>query len=469
MRVSSCIASVVFTVFLLYYNSVSAQRGKKVYDDYCAGCHGNRLQGASATALTAKSLKNGSDRKSVISVIRNGIAGTEMPKWDKIMSPKDIEAVADYIIKSRKAPPQPEQERKPRIINTKLYKLRVGKWATGIKSPWGFVFVDKHRALINSKYGDLYWIVDGKTDTQKITGTPQTYAYDMVGGMMDIAIDPTYAKNGWVYLAFSHNTSNNKDKNTAGMTKIVRGKISGHKWVDEQVLFQVADSLAVKGGTRWGCKFLFDKEGFLFFTIGDMNRADDAQILSRPSGKVYRINPDGSIPLDNPFVANENALHAIYSFGNRNVQGLAQHPVTGVIYASEHGPQGGDELNILKKGANYGWPVITYGIDYDGSIISMDSVKEGMEQPIIHWTPSIAVSAIEFVSSAQFPKWKNQLLVGALKFEELRRLDIEGSKVKEQEILLKKYGRIRNIKFGPDGALYVVTNSPDAVLRIVPE
>jgi glucose/arabinose dehydrogenase len=213
---------------------------------------------------------------------------------------------------------------------------------------------------------------------------------------------------------------------------------------------------------------LFDKQGYLYFSIGDMNRADDSQILTRPSGKIYRINSDGSIPRDNPFYGNKNYLQAIYSYGNRNAQGLAQHPVTGVIYESEHGPQGGDELNILKKGANYGWPVVTFGIGYDGKIISKDTIKAGIEPPITYWTPSIAVSAIEFVNSPLFPRWQNNLIVTALKFEEVRRLVIDGARVSEQEILLKGYGRVRDVKFGPDGALYVLTNTPDGLLRITP-
>ena len=253
------------------------------------------------------------------------------------------------------------------------------------------------------------------------------------------------------------------------MTKIVRGKVKGHQWVEEQLLFEVHDSLKVTGGTRWGCRFMFDKQGYLYFTIGDMNRGDDSQILTRPSGKVYRINSDGSIPQDNPLYGSDNYLQAIYSWGNRNVQGLAQHPVTGVIFASEHGPKGGDELNILKKGANYGWPVITYGVDYSGKIISNDTIKEGMESPITYWTPSIAVGAIEFVTSKRFPRWENNLLVGALAFQELRRLVIDGDRVLEQEILLKGYGRVRDVKIGPDDALYVLTNGPDELLRITPQ
>lgn len=329
--------------------------------------------------------------------------------------------------------------------------------------------MDANRAIISEKSGELTWMVNGKLDEQPITGLPKTYAQENIGGYMDIALDPNYRENGWVYLAFSHNSTNSTDKETPGMTKIVRGKIRNHQWQEEQTLFEVPDSLRISGGMRWGCRFFFDKDGYLYFTIGDMNLGDDSQIVTRPNGKLYRVNPDGSIPKDNPFYGSTDTLQAIYAWGLRNVQGIAQHPVTGEIYASDHGPKGGDELNIIKNGANYGWPVITYGIDYDGSIISEETHKEGMEQPITQWTPSIAVCAIEFVNSELFPKWENNLIVTALAFQELRRLVIDGDKVSEQEILYKGYGRVRDVKVGPDGSLYVLMNAPDEVLRITPE
>ncbi|HLL94814.1 MAG TPA: PQQ-dependent sugar dehydrogenase [Spirosoma sp.] len=447
-----------------------AQTGERVYKNYCAGCHGAQLQGSLAPSLIKKDWKHGSDRKSILKTIQNGVPQTEMMKWEGILSARQIEDVTDFILKAQTSPEIVRKLELPLAIKTKLYPLKIEKLITeGVKTPWGIEFVDAKRALITGKFGHLYWMVDGKLDGQPITGLPQTYAFENVGGMMDLALDPAYSKNGWVYLAFSHNSTNSLDKNRPGMTKIVRGKVHNHQWMEEQTLFQVADSLQVSGGTRWGCRFLFDKQGYLYFTIGDMNRAPDSQVLSKPSGKIYRINSDGSIPTDNPLFGKADDLQAIYSWGNRNVEGLAQHPQTGVIYASEHGPQGGDELNILKKGANYGWPVITYGIDYNGSKITDLTRKEGMEQPITYWTPSIAVCPIEFVTGPRFARWKNNLLVGALKYEEIRRLVIDGDQVREQELLLKGYGRIRDLKMGPDGALYVLTNAPDTVLRITPQ
>jgi glucose/arabinose dehydrogenase len=446
-----------------------AQTGRQVYESYCAGCHGPQMQGGAASPLVKKEWKHGGNRKSIVNTIRNGIKGTEMASWKGTLSEKQIQAVADFIIAAQKKPLAKKEAKKPLIVQTSEYKLKIEKLVTSdIHTPWGIEFVDATHALISERTGHLVWMINGKLDSVRIAGTPETFSQETTGGYMDIAFDPDYAHNGWVYLAFSENATNAKDTSVPGMTKIIRGKITGHRWTDEQTLFEVDDSLKLSGGLRWGCRFLFDKEGYLYFTIGDMGRAEHSQDLSKPSGKIYRINSDGSIPKDNPLYGKPYYLQAIYTWGNRNVQGIAQHPVTGVIYATEHGPKGGDELNIIKKGANYGWPEITYGIDYDGSIITNDTAKEGMEQPITKWTPSIAASAIEFVTSPKFPKWKNNLIVTALAFQEIRRLVIDGDRVLSQELLMKGYGRVRDVKFGPDGAMYVLTNEPDAVLRITP-
>ena len=444
--------------------------GAVVYERNCAGCHGRELQGSIAPALVNTTFRHGAERDSILNSVRHGIPGTEMIAWSNVLSEEEILAVTDYVTAVQEAPELIVTDSRPLEVVTKHYALKIEVLvAEGLEKPWGIAFVDSTRALVTENKGNLRWIVHGKLDPEIITGTPKSYSQDAVGGMMDVAIDPDYSRNGWVYLAFSHNPKNSADKSAPGMTKVVRGKVRDHQWYDEETLFQVHDSLLVTGGTRWGCRFFFDKDHYLYFTIGDMNRAEDSQILTRPSGKIYRINRDGSIPKDNPLYGKKDVLQAIYSWGNRNAQGFAQHPETGVIYASEHGPQGGDELNILKKGANYGWPVITYGIDYDGKKITDETHRDGMEQPITYWTPSIAVCAIDFVDKKTFPAWRNNLLVGALKFEELRRLVVDGDQVKEQEILIKGYGRVRDVTFGPDGALYLLTNTPDAVLRIKPK
>ncbi len=456
-------------VMLISLSCAFAQNGEMIYKNYCAGCHGTQMQGNTATKLIKTDWKYGRDRGAIMRNIKYGIASTEMAKWGAVLKDEEIAAVTDYIIASQQIAPNAERPI-PDRLTTKEYNLKVEKLITSdLHTPWGIEFVDARHALITERTGSIRWMVDGKLDSQPINGTPKTYSQETTGGYMDIALDPAYAKNGWVYLAFSQTNGNPTDKNATGMTKVVRAKIKDHQWTEEQTLFKVPESLKVTGGNRWGCRFLFDKKGYLYFTIGDMARADDSQDITKPSGKVYRINPDGSIPKDNPFVGKKDALPAIYSIGNRNVQGLSQHPITGDIWFTEHGPMGGDELNILKSGANYGWPVITYGIDYSGAIVSNETQKPGMEQPIIQWTPSIAACPAEFSTSPLFSKWKNNLLVGALAFEEIRRIVIANNKVTEQEIILKNVGRVRDLKFGPDGALYALLNNPDVVIRITPE
>jgi glucose/arabinose dehydrogenase len=252
------------------------------------------------------------------------------------------------------------------------------------------------------------------------------------------------------------------------MTKIVRGRIRNHEWLDEQVLFEAPEETYRTTRVHFGTRIVFDPQGHLYFSIGDRGGGPQAQDLSRPNGKIHRINRDGTIPADNPFINHPTALPSIFSYGHRNPQGISVHPETGRVWASEHGPMGGDELNLISEGANYGWPEITYGLNYNGAIISELTYKEGMEQPILYWKPSTAVCGIEFYQGAFFPKWDNRLLVGALKYEDVRLLNIEGSRVMHEEVILKNAGRVRDVTSGPDGAIYVVLNNPDIILRLTP-
>lgn len=461
------------TIFLISLIAIStstfAQQGGQIYKKYCAGCHGGNLEGNSASALTKKDFKYGRDQAGIFKNIKHGIPNTEMIGWRKFLNDNEINAVTQFILSFQNK----KIEKKsviPATLITQAYVLKVEKLVTeGIKTPWGIEFLDKNRALFTEKAGKIRWLINGKLDPVEITGMPATHTKSSTGGFMDIALDPKYPVNGWVYLGFSQTNGDINDKNSAGMTKIICGRIKGHQWTNEQILFEVPDSLKIVGGDRWGCRLLFDKQGYLFFTIGDMGKAEDSQDLTRATGKVFRIKPDGSIPDDNPFLQVPGALPAIYTIGNRNVQGLSLNPLTGDLWASEHGPRGGDELNILKKGLNYGWPIVTYGVDYSGKVISDRSEKEGIEKPVTQWTPSIAVCPIEFSKSQLFKKWGNNLLVGALGYEELQRLVIKDNKVTETELLFKGFGRVRDIKTAPDGSVYVLLNRPDMIVRITPQ
>lgn len=454
--------------FLMIPLSACSQEVETLYKTYCAGCHGAQLQGNSAKTLIKTEWKYGKTKSLITRNITFGIPGTEMAAWNQVLKEDEIKALVQFIFDAQNTSPN-EERPIPQRISTEKYNLRTEEWVSEhIKTPWAIEFISKDSALVSEKRGLLRWIVEDIPSAEPVKGTPQTQEF-RTGGYMDIAIDPDYRMNGWIYLAFSYAPDNITDNMAPAMTKIVRGKIYQNQWTEEQTLFEVPDELLVTEGNRWGCRFLFDHVGDLYFTIGDMGYEEDAQDPGKPVAKIYRIHPDGSIPQDNPFITQPDALPQIFTVGNRNVQGIAQHPKTGEIWFTEHGPMGGDELNILKKGGNYGWPDITYGVDYDGSVVSKRTAKEGMLQPVLYWNPSIAVCPAEFCTSPLFPEWKNNLFIGALAFEEVRRLPVDGHKVEQQEMILKGYGRVRDLKFGPDGALYVVLNRPDKILRIIPQ
>lgn len=464
----------ILTGLLLTGLSASAQNGEKVYKMHCMGCHGSDLKGTPAgTSLLAETLKYGNEPADISRSISEGIPNTTMIKWGNALPSHEIEELTDYIVSFRKSRPIEEKPSETLTFPTQDYTLNVEKLVTeGLVIPWGIEFVDAQRALISGNKGAFYWVVDGKLDPKRVTGIPFIYGTDLVGGMMDLALDPKYEENGWIYFAYSHNPKNTADKTSPAMTKVVRGKIKDYQWVHQETLFEAPDSILVSGGTRWGSRLLFDKDGYLYFTTGDMQQSIaegiNPQLPSRAEGKIFRIYPDGRIPKDNPYYGQEETLQGIFAVGTRNVQGLAQHPITGEIYFTDHGPKGGDEVNLLKNGGNYGWPVITFGVNYDDSPITSVTAKEGMEQPLIYYDPSIAICAAEFVYGNVFPKWTNNLLITALKDQEIRRLVVDGDKVLSQEVIIKGIGRVRDVKIGPDGALYVLTNSPDQLLRVTP-
>jgi glucose/arabinose dehydrogenase len=251
------------------------------------------------------------------------------------------------------------------------------------------------------------------------------------------------------------------------LTRIMRGKLRDGALVEQQTIFQAPlEMYPSAGGPHFGGRIAFDKSGYLYFTIGERGNGANAQDLTRPTGKVHRLLDDGRVPEDNPFVSDPKADHTIWSYGHRNPQGLAYNSATGELYDVEHGPRGGDEVNLVRKGLNYGWPVITYGMNYDGTTMTEITAKEGMEQPVKYWVPSIAPCGASFYSGDLFPKWKGNLFVASLAAEELHRLEIKADKFIAEEVLFKGLGRIRHVIGGPDGALYVLL--PARIARIAP-
>lgn len=351
------------------------------------------------------------------------------------------------------------QQVKPNDIllqeEVKNYTLEIV--ADGINNPWGMAFLPDGSLLVTEKSGILYHVQNGlKTEIKNV---PPVYNRGQ-GGLLDIALHPNYVKNGWIYITFS-----NKE-GVGSNTQLIRAKLENESLTQIQTFYKCEPN-TVKSH-HFGSRIIFDNEGYLYFSAGERGEHFvNPQDITRDNGKIYRLNDDGSIPKDNPFVGQPKAKEAIYSYGHRNPQGLVKNPITGVIWEHEHGPQGGDEINIIKKGANYGWPVVTYGIDYDNSIISEEKQKSGIEDPIYYWLPSIAPSGMTFVTSSKYPDWTGSLLVGSLKFQYLELLKLDGYKVISRQKVATNIGRLRNVTEGPDGYIYIGVEGK-GILKIVP-
>ena len=283
------------------------------------------------------------------------------------------------------------------------------------------------------------------------------------GGLLDIELHPKYAENGWIYITYASSEGDGDGGNTA----LVRCKLKNNSLTNIEKLYKASPNST--RGQHFGSRIEFDDEGHVYFSIGDRGDRDvNPQDITRDCGKIYRLNDDGSIPANNPFVNDKNAKKAIFTYGNRNPQGMAKHPVTGEIWMHEHGPKGGDEINIVKSGVNYGWPVISYGVNYSGTKFTEETARPDMEQPIHYWVPSIAPCGMTFVSGNKYPDWKGHLLVGSLKFNYVELILLNGNKVIGREKIAEDVGRVRNVKQGPDGYIYIAIEG-QGIVKIIPE
>lgn len=345
------------------------------------------------------------------------------------------------------------------IIESEKLKFRVDTLTDKLDNPWGLAFLPDGRILVTEKKGEIRIIKDGKLLDEKIENVPAVYDHGQ-GGLLDIALHPDYATNGWIYLSYA------KPGEGGGGTTIARMKLSGNAFTEFKELFSAqpfADS-----EVHFGSRIVFDGKGHIFFSSGERGTKENAQNLGNHLGKVLRLNEDGSVPTDNPFVKTAGAKPEIWSYGHRNPQGLVYNTTTGELWDVEHGPKGGDELNKVEAGKNYGWPVITYGINYDGTPITDITEKAGMEQPVWYWVPSIATCGMTQVTSDIYPSWKNNFLVGALAQTHVSRVEVDNGKYVKHERLLEKIGRVRMVTQGPDGYVYIATQSPGMVVKIVP-
>lgn len=338
-------------------------------------------------------------------------------------------------------------------------KIKVDTIVTGLQNPWGMAFLPDKRILVTEKSGSIRVIKDRKLQPEKLSGVPEVYANGQ-GGLLDIQLHPDYARNGWIYFTYA------KPGNGGGSTTLSRAKLQGNALTGLQELFTVDPF--IKSGVHFGSRIAFDGKGHVFVSTGERGTKSNAQSLATQNGKILRLKDDGKVPADNPFVNKAGAKPEIWTYGHRNVQGMVYDAATGTLYTHEHGPKGGDEINIEQKGANYGWPLTTYGIDYDGSIISNEKEKEGINPPIHVWVPSIAPCGMAMVTSDKYKGWKGNLLVGALAGQLIARVEIKNKKSVGEERLLKNIGRVRAVSQGPDGYIYVLTEGPGMFLRLLP-
>ena len=350
------------------------------------------------------------------------------------------------------------------IEKTEKETFQVETYVDGFDIPWGMAFLPNKNLVVSDRNGNLWEINYNNKNKTQISGVPNV-RYSGQGGLLDIQIHPDFINNNYIYIGF---TDYLKKKKKETFTSIIRATLKNKNLTNHKIIYKADDKYYSNRTIHYGTRIVFDKEGYLYFSIGDRGNRDQAQLLNTPNGKIHRLNDDGSIPKDNPFIKNNNAIKSIWTYGNRNPQGLAIHPTSLIIFETEHGPKGGDELNVLSSGNNYGWPEITYGKNYSGTTITKLTHKKGMKQPVIHWTPSIAVCGIDFYDGKLFKDWENNLLVTSLKFENLYRLEIKNNEVIQQELIYHSGSRIRDVETGPDGYIYLALEEPGRIIRFVP-
>lgn len=441
------------TFSLTAQNRIGSGTVSELFNANCASCHGENLMGGQGSSLVDDVWAFGSTDAEIAHVISEGIPETTMIPWKTALSEKQIRSLVIYIreqgqITNRKALPDNHFEATNGVFKSEEHSFTLSKVGQGEGILWALEFLPDGTMLATQRDGILWSFKDGKRT--KIKDIPEVWQKGQ-GGLLEVQKHPDFSNNGWIYLGYSESL----DEGKTGMTAVARGRIVDGRWTDHQKIYSADPKFHTGARHHFGTRFVF-QDGYLFFAVGDRGRQDQAQDLSLPNGKIHRIHDDGRIPTDNPFTNNQKALTTIWSYGHRNPQGLDAHPETGDIWGVEHGPRGGDEVNKIEPQLNYGWPVITYGMNYNGTPITGITEKEGMEQPKHYWTPSIAICGSDFYEGEKFPAWSNNLFVSGMASQELHRLVIEDGEVVANEIVLKNQGRVRDIYSAPDGHLYVI-------------
>lgn len=438
----------------------------------CSGCHGTDPAGGRAPSLFNSALLNELSDEFIKETVLAGVPAAGMPPFAGVLDDTAVFQLIAYLRnEAADFAERPVFVASPdgQLIQSDKGAFRIEVLAGGMEVPWGMVFLPDGRMLVTERSGHLR-IFDGEALlAHSVDGIPAVQV-GQDAGLLDIILHPDYADNGWIYLSYVETlpgyvppaqapveSPRGRPEWPPSMTVIIRGRLSDrNEWVDSEELFRADPRYYTTSGAHFGSRFAFDDEKHLYFSIGERGAAEDAQDLSSPLGKIHRVNADGTVPPDNPFVGVDGAVPTIWSYGHRNPQGLDFDPSTGLLWESEHGPSGGDEINIIEPGRNYGWAVVSMGIERS---ITQTSAP-GMEQPVVYYTPTIAPSGISFYEGDRFPGWHGSLLVAGLAGQQLRRLEVRGREVVAQEVLFDQFGRTRAVASGPDGLVYVLLQNP---------
>jgi glucose/arabinose dehydrogenase len=441
--------------------AIAEKKAVHTYKSECSKCHGATVQD-----FVQRDWKYGNSRLEIIRSIGGSFPGGENHHFAQKMKEADIQQLGQFIIDAiveRKQKTITEGAPVNGIYASQGMTVQLDTVARNLENPWGMVFLPNGDLLFTERTGKV-WRLTPKGQKTEVTGAPSTLV-ESQGGLLDIELHPQFASNGFVYLSYS------KFRDSADVklstTAVFRARLDGNELKDGQDIF-VAQPYS---NTRYhyGSRLEFDKQGYLYVTVGDRGNQDgNPQNLGSDCGKVHRIHADGHVPADNPFATKPGSRATLFSYGHRNPQGLALNPATGDLWETEHGPQGGDELNIIRAGNNYGWPVTSYGTHYDGRPFTQITEKEGIETPRTYWIPSIAPCGLTFINSDKYPAWKGDILAGSLRFKYVERIHLDGQRVAYKEPLLRNLGRIRCLAVSPDGYLYVAVEEPGYIFRLMP-
>lgn len=446
----------------------STDRATRTFAEQCAGCHGDTLEGARAGSLLDDRWTYGGDDASLAQSIREGRADAGMPAFgaelDEARARELVFMIRNLAGRAKGRPATRATPAVDGVVTSTRHTFRIETITDALETPWAVAVLPDGRLLVTERPGRLRVIERGRLLPEPVEGVPAVWTVQD-GGLFDVEVHPRFAENGWVYLAYAE-PREPKQSNTV----VVRGRLVGHRLVEQVTIARWPDEWYVTSNVHYGSRFIFDWDGYLYFSIGDRGQAERSQDLSAPVGKIHRVTADGAPAPGNPFAGRAGALPTIWSYGNRNPQGFAWHPVTGELWETEHGPRGGDEVNVIRPGANYGWPVVSFGIldtwvsaAANGKATAATAMA-GMESPITHYTPSPGISPLLFYTGEAFPGWKNELLVGMMRDEELRRLTIDGHRIVAQEVLFRGLGRVRDLALAADGSIYVALATPGAAV-----